>query len=51
MAQIAAQRYTGTSVKRSEDPRILTGGGRYTDDIKLPVRMRGSSERLTLVPV
>jgi carbon-monoxide dehydrogenase large subunit len=36
MAQIAAQRYTGTSVKRSEDPRILTGGGRYTDDIKLP---------------
>ena len=36
MAQIAAQRYTGTSVKRSEDPRILTGGGRYVDDIKLP---------------
>jgi len=36
MAQIAAQRYTGASVKRSEDPRILTGGGRYVDDIKLP---------------
>jgi aerobic carbon-monoxide dehydrogenase large subunit len=36
MAQIAAQRYTGASVKRSEDPRILTGGGHYVDDIKLP---------------
>src|SRR5215469_3541200 len=36
MAQIAAERYTGASIKRSEDPRILTGGGRYVDDIKLP---------------
>jgi aerobic carbon-monoxide dehydrogenase large subunit len=36
MAQIAAQRYTGTSVKRSEDPRILTGGGHYIGDLKLP---------------
>jgi carbon-monoxide dehydrogenase large subunit len=36
MTQIAAQRYTGTSVKRSEDPRILTGGGRYIGDLKLP---------------
>jgi len=36
MAQIAAERYTGASVKRSEDPRILTGGGRYVADIKLP---------------
>ena len=36
MTQIAAQRYTGTSVKRSEDPRILTGAGRYVDDVKLP---------------
>src|SRR5689334_10145031 len=36
MAQIAAQRYTGASVKRSEDPRILAGAGRYVDDIKLP---------------
>ena len=36
MTQIAAARYTGASVKRSEDPRILTGGGRYIDDVKLP---------------
>jgi aerobic carbon-monoxide dehydrogenase large subunit len=36
MTQIAAQRYTGTSVKRSEDPRILSGGGRYIGDLKLP---------------
>jgi aerobic carbon-monoxide dehydrogenase large subunit len=36
MAAIAAERYTGASIKRSEDPRILTGAGRYVDDIKLP---------------
>jgi aerobic carbon-monoxide dehydrogenase large subunit len=36
MAGIVAERYTGASIKRSEDPRILTGGGRYVDDIKLP---------------
>lgn len=36
MAGIVAERYTGASIKRSEDPRILTGQGRYVDDIKLP---------------
>jgi carbon-monoxide dehydrogenase large subunit len=36
MAAIAAERYTGASIKRSEDPRILTGAGRYVDDVKLP---------------
>jgi aerobic carbon-monoxide dehydrogenase large subunit len=36
MTAIAAERYTGASVKRSEDPRILTGAGRYVDDLKLP---------------
>src|SRR6202167_881122 len=35
MTAIAAERYTGASIKRSEDPRILTGRGRYVDDIKL----------------
>ena len=25
----------GQSVRRLEDPRLLTGGGRYTDDTKL----------------
>jgi aerobic carbon-monoxide dehydrogenase large subunit len=36
MTTIAAERYTGASIKRSEDPRILTGAGRYVDDLKLP---------------
>jgi carbon-monoxide dehydrogenase large subunit len=30
------QRLTGTSVQRVEDPRILTGRGRYVDDVVLP---------------
>ncbi|MCU1485656.1 MAG: aerobic-type carbon monoxide dehydrogenase, large subunit CoxL/CutL-like protein, partial [Actinomycetia bacterium] len=29
-------RLTGSSVRRVEDPRILTGRGRYVDDIELP---------------
>ena len=29
-------RITGTSVQRVEDPRILTGRGRYVDDVILP---------------
>jgi len=36
MSQQVAQRYVGSSIKRSEDPRILTGGGTYIDDVKLP---------------
>lgn len=31
-----AQRFVGESVKRSEDKRILTGTGRYVDDVQLP---------------
>jgi aerobic carbon-monoxide dehydrogenase large subunit len=31
-----AQRYVGSPIKRSEDPRILTGRGHYVDDIRLP---------------
>lgn len=34
-AQPMAQRFIGESVKRSEDRRILTGTGRYVDDIHL----------------
>jgi carbon-monoxide dehydrogenase large subunit len=26
----------GSSVKRREDPKLITGGGRYTDDVRLP---------------
>ena len=36
MTAIAAERYTGASVKRSEDPRILTGRASYVDDVELP---------------
>ncbi len=28
--------YVGTSVKRADDPRLLTGRGRYVDDLSLP---------------
>ncbi|WP_420637464.1 xanthine dehydrogenase family protein molybdopterin-binding subunit [Candidatus Poriferisocius sp.] len=31
-----AARYVGQSVKRIEDPRLVTGHGRYVDDIVLP---------------
>src|SRR5580693_7174973 len=48
MAQIAAERYTGASIKRSEDPRILTGAGRYVDDIKLPGMLHAAFARSPL---
>jgi carbon-monoxide dehydrogenase large subunit len=48
MTQMAAQRYTGTSVKRAEDPRILTGSGRYVDDIKLPGMLHAAFVRSPL---
>src|SRR5215469_12925486 len=48
MTQLAAQRYTGSSVKRSEDPRILTGGGRYVDDVKLPGMLHAAFVRSPL---
>jgi carbon-monoxide dehydrogenase large subunit len=31
-----AERYIGTSVPRKEDPELLTGQGRFTDDLSLP---------------
>ena len=48
MAQIAAQRYTGTSVRRSEDPRILAGRGRYIADLKLPQMLHAAFVRSPL---
>src|SRR6516225_2204417 len=48
MAQIAAERYTGASIKRSEDPRILTGRGRYVDDVKLPGMLHAAFVRSPL---
>src|ERR1700741_3260539 len=49
MTAIAAERYTGASIKRSEDPRILTGAGRYVDDIKLPGMLHAAFVRSPLV--
>ena len=31
-----SMRYVGTSVRRSEDPRLLTGRGRFVDDFRVP---------------
>ena len=45
---IAAQRYTGSSVKRTEDARILTGAGRYVDDLKLPGMLHAAFVRSPL---
>jgi carbon-monoxide dehydrogenase large subunit len=36
MAQPFAARYVGSAVRRVEDPRILTGRGRYIDDVNVP---------------
>src|SRR6202034_1327583 len=48
MTAIAAERYTGASIKRSEDPRILTGAGRYVDDVKLPGMLHAAFVRSPL---
>jgi aerobic carbon-monoxide dehydrogenase large subunit len=48
MAGIVAERYTGASIKRSEDPRILTGAGRYVDDVKLPGMLHAAFVRSPL---
>ena len=36
MSASTAGRFVGQSVKRREDPRLLTGHGRYVDDVVLP---------------
>ena len=36
MAVGMSERMVGARVKRSEDPRLLTGRGRYVDDVRLP---------------
>jgi carbon-monoxide dehydrogenase large subunit len=38
-------RYTGTRIKRLEDPRLLTGRGRYLDDLALPRMLHASFVR------
>ena len=36
LAHASAGRYVGQAVLRKEDPRLLTGRGRYNDDVTLP---------------
>ncbi len=36
MAGQEQKKWVGTSLKRKEDPRLLTGRGKFTDDIRLP---------------
>ena len=36
MSAATAGRFVGQSVKRREDPRLLTGHGRYVDDVIVP---------------
>jgi aerobic carbon-monoxide dehydrogenase large subunit len=45
MSQPVAQRYVGTPVKRAEDPRILTGRGRYIDDVSMPGMLHAAFAR------
>jgi carbon-monoxide dehydrogenase large subunit len=33
---MAQAKLFGSSIKRREDPRMITGRGVYTDDVKLP---------------
>ena len=44
----AAARYVGQSVKRLEDPRLVTGHGRYVDDIVLPGMLHAAFGRSDL---
>ena len=41
----------GQAVPRTEDPRLLTGRGRYTDDLVLPLRPRLCSAHRLRMPV
>lgn len=36
MSDVTAGRFIGQSIKRLEDPRLLTGHGRYVDDVTVP---------------
>src|SRR5450432_2600613 len=42
MSSVGAARFVGQSVVRVEDGRILTGRGRYMDDIVLPGMLEGA---------
>ncbi|HQV56361.1 MAG TPA: molybdopterin-dependent oxidoreductase, partial [Ilumatobacteraceae bacterium] len=42
------QRLTGTSVRRVEEPRLITGQGRYVDDVALPGMLHAAFVRSTI---
>lgn len=35
--------YVGATVRRKEDPRLITGSSTYVDDLKLPAWFRSRS--------
>ena len=41
----ATERLFGSSIKRREDPRLITGKGVYVDDVKLPATTYASFVR------
>jgi carbon-monoxide dehydrogenase large subunit len=48
MAMGISERMVGARVKRSEDPRLLTGRGRYVDDVHLPAMLHAAFLRSPL---
>ena len=47
MVEVGA-RAIGARVLRAEDPRILTGRGRYVDDVVLPGMLHAAFQRSTV---
>jgi aerobic carbon-monoxide dehydrogenase large subunit len=47
MVEVGA-RAIGARVLRAEDPRILTGRGRYVDDVVLPGMLHAAFKRSTV---
>ena len=45
---ITAGRYVGQAVKRLEDPRLLSGRGRYVDDVQLPGMLHAAFVRSSI---
>ncbi len=46
----AMPRGFGRPLKRREDPRLLTGAGRFSDDVSLPGQAHACFVRLTRTP-
>ncbi len=47
MREAIAGRYVGNSVRRVEDPRLLTGHGRFVDDVSFPGLLHATFVRST----